>query len=259
MLTPRIRLFAILAAIFVTCLLVGDIIGGKLIELSVFGHTFTLTVGMIPFPVTFLLTDVLNEFYGQKIARFVTLIGFAMAALAWGFIVIAGAIPIAAFTQSPDWTGVTEHSFQNVFLNSLRMIVASMCAYIVAQFVDIGVFHLLKRISSNKLLWLRATGSTMASQLIDTVVISIVAWSGTMSMERILNVMVSSYTLKVMIAVGLTPLVYLAHTVVQRGLGLEPVVLDQNGEPLAARPDAAPALVPVPVVDPVTAALDRAE
>ncbi len=257
MLTLRIRLFSILAAIFVTCLLVGDIIGGKLIEARILGHTFTLTVGMIPFPVTFLLTDVLNEFYGKKIARFVTLIGFGMAVLAWLFIMIAGAIPIAPFTQAPDWSGVTEHSFQNVFLNSMRMILASMCAYIVAQFVDIGVFHLLKRVSSNKLLWLRATGSTMVSQLIDTVVISIVAWTGTMSAERIFNVMVSSYTLKVMIAVGLTPLVYLAHALVQRGLGLEPVVLDENGEPLAPLADAAPALVTA--VDPVAAWPERAD
>jgi uncharacterized integral membrane protein (TIGR00697 family) len=257
MLTPRLRLFAILAAIFVTCLLVGDIIGGKLIEATILGHTFTLTVGMIPFPVTFLLTDVLNEFYGQRVARFVTLVGFGMATLAWAIILIAGFIPIASFTQAPGWTGVTEQSFQNVFLNSLRMIMASMAAYIVSQFVDIGVFHLLKRISSNKLLWLRATGSTVASQLIDTVVISIVAWSGTMSMARIVNIMISSYSLKILIAVGLTPLVYLAHAFVQRGLGLEPVVLDKNGDPILLELAGEPALGAV--VETVAVWSERAE
>jgi uncharacterized integral membrane protein (TIGR00697 family) len=232
MLTPRVRLFVILAAVFMTCLLVGDIIGGKLIQTRLFGQTFTLTVGMIPFPVTFLLTDVLNEFYGKRAARFVTLTGFGMAVLAYAFIFIAGAIPIAPLARQADWNGVTESSFANVFLGSQRMIVASMCAYMVAQFVDIGAFHLLKRITHNKLLWLRATGSTVLSQLIDTVVITFVAWVGIMSSEQIVNMILSSYSLKILIAVGLTPLVYLAHTLVQRGLGIAPVVLDASGEPV---------------------------
>lgn len=243
MLTARVRLFVILAAVFVTCLVVGDIIGGKLIETRLLGQTFTLTVGMIPFPVTFLLTDVLNEFYGKRAARFVTLTGFGMAVLAYAIIFIAGAIPIAPLAQQADWTGVNEASFANVFLGSQRMILASMCAYMVAQFVDIGVFHLLKRVTHNKFLWLRATGSTVISQLIDTIVITFVAWVGIMSSERIVNMIFSSYSLKVLIALGLTPLVYLAHALVQRGLGIAPVVLDDSGEPMlgAAAPEAAPA------------------
>jgi uncharacterized integral membrane protein (TIGR00697 family) len=197
-----------------------------------FGQTFTLTVGMIPFPVTFLLTDVLNEFYGKRAARFVTLVGFGMAVLCYFFIVVAGVIPIAPLAQQADWKGVTEASFANVFLGSQRMIVASMTAYIVAQFADIGVFHLLKKRTSNRHLWLRATGSTAVSQLIDTVVINSVAWVGIMSVDNILAMIASSYTLKIVIAVGLTPGVYLAHALVQRGLGMEPVVLGEDGEPL---------------------------
>lgn len=232
MLTPRLRLFVVLATVFVTCLLVGDIIGGKLIQTQIFGQTFTLTVGMIPFPVTFLLTDVLNEFYGKRAARFVTLVGFGMAVLAYFFIFVAGAIPIAPLAQQADWKGVTEASFANVFLGSQRMIAASMTAYIVAQFVDIGVFHLLKRHTSNRHLWLRATGSTAVSQLIDTVVISSVAWMGIMSPRDIASIVVSSYTLKILIAVGLTPAIYAAHALVQRGLGMAPVLLNEEGEPV---------------------------
>src|SRR3954466_709178 len=126
MLTPRVRLFVILAAIFMTCLVVGDIIGGKLIEAHLFGHSFTLTVGMVPFPVTFLLTDVLNEFYGQRAARFITLVGFGLAVLSFAFIYAAAAIPFAGFTHAADWTGVNEASFNNVFLGSMRMIGASL-------------------------------------------------------------------------------------------------------------------------------------
>jgi uncharacterized integral membrane protein (TIGR00697 family) len=117
-----------------------------------------------------------------------------------------------------------------------------MVAYMVAQFTDIGVFHLIKHHTRNKLLWLRATGSTMVSQLIDTVVITLVAWTGLMDGKTMVNMIISSYSLKIMIAVGLTPLVYLAHTLVQRGLGIEPVVLGDNGEPLPL--SAAPARVP---------------
>lgn len=221
-LDKRHKLFLVLAGIFTTCLVVGDIIGGKLIETNLFGFQFTTTVGMVPFPVTFLLTDVLNEFYGKRAARFITLVAFCMAVLSFAFIYVAGAVPFAAMTRSPDWSGVTEASFNNVFLGSLRMIIASLCAYLVSQFVDIGVFHLLRRVTSGKMLWLRATGSTAVSQLIDTIVINFVAWSGMMSAGKIINIIYSAYGLKLFIAIGLTPLIYLAHALVERGLGIPP-------------------------------------
>lgn len=224
-LDTRHKLFLVLAGVFTTCLVVGDIIGGKLVETNVLGFQFTTTVGMVPFPVTFLLTDVLNEFYGQRAARFITIVGFGMAVLSFSFIFLSASIPFAAFTHSADWTGVNEASFNNVFLGSMRMILASLCAYLVSQFVDIGVFHLLKRMTSGKLLWLRATGSTAVSQLIDTITINFVAWSGMMSVSKIVNIIYSAYGLKLMIAVGLTPLVYLCHTLVQRGLGIQPILV----------------------------------
>jgi len=224
-LDKRHKLFLVLAGIFTTCLVVGDIIGGKLIEWHPFGLEFTTTVGMVPFPVTFLLTDVLNEFYGQRAARFITIVGFGMAVLSFLFIFLAAAIPFAAFTHAPDWQGVNEASFNNVFLGSMRIIIASMCAYLVSQFVDIGVFHLLKRKTSGKLLWLRATGSTAVSQLIDTITINFVAWTGLMSTGKIINIIYSAYGMKLIIAVGLTPVIYLCHTLVERGLGIQPILV----------------------------------
>ena len=224
-LDKRHKLFLVLAGIFTTCLVVGDIIGGKLVETKVFGFDFTTTVGMVPFPVTFLLTDVLNEFYGKRAARFVTLVGFGMAVLAFTFIFIAGHIPFAAMTRAADWGGVNEASFNNVFLGSQRMIVASLCAYLVSQFVDIGVFHLLKKVTGGRLLWLRASGSTAVSQLIDTITINFVAWSGMMSAGKIVNIIYSAYGLKLLIAIGLTPLIYLCHSLVQRGLGIQPILI----------------------------------
>jgi len=224
-LDTRHKLFLVLAGVFTTCLVVGDIIGGKLVEARVFGFDFITTVGMVPFPVTFLLTDVLNEFYGKRAARFITLVGFAMAVLSFAFIFVAGQVPFAAMTRAADWTGVNQASFDNVFLGSMRMIAASLCAYLLSQFVDIGVFHLLKRVTAGKLLWLRATGSTAVSQLIDTIVINFVAWSGLMSTGKIVSIIYSAYGLKLLIAIGLTPLVYLCHSLVERGLGISPHVV----------------------------------
>ena len=219
----RQKLFVILAGVFTTCLVVGDIIGGKLVQTALLGQTITLTVGMIPFPVTFLLTDLLNEFYGKRAARFVTWVGFAMAVLSYAFIYVAAMVPIAELTRAPTWSGVTEASFNNVFMGSMRMIFASLTAYLVAQFADIAVFHVLRRVTGGRFLWLRATGSTVVSQAIDTITISLVAWYGLMGMRDIFNIMLSSYSLKFLIALGLTPAIYACHALVERLLKLEPV------------------------------------
>lgn len=228
----RIGLFVVLAAIFVVSLVVGDVIGGKLLDIRLFGHTFNVTVGMIPFPVTFLLTDLLNEFYGKKSARFVTWVGFGMAVFSFAIIFIAAALPIAEMTKGPDWQGVNEASFNNVLAGGQRILVASMIAYLISQFSDIAVFNLLKRLAKNRFLWLRATGSTIVSQLIDTIVINTVAWYGLMSAASITNIAVSSYVIKLGVAIALTPAIYAGHVIVERMLHMKPVVLDENGEPV---------------------------
>lgn len=231
-LDPRIGLFVILASVFVTCLVLGDLIGGKLSQVSLLGASFTVSVGMIPFPITFLLTDLLNEFYGKRAARFVTWVGFGMALLAFLLIGIAVQTPFAPFTEAPDFQGVRKAAFDNVFTGSQRILVASMAAYLLAQFVDIGVFHALKRLSHNRFLWLRATGSTVVSQLIDTAVIQTVAWVGILPLSQIFNIALSSYFIKLLVAVGLTPLIYAGHRVLEVRLHMKPVELDEEGEPI---------------------------
>jgi queuosine precursor transporter len=232
----RSKLFLALAATFITCLLVGDIIGGKLIETRIFGLPFTLTVGMIPFPVTFLITDLLNEFYGKRAARLVTWVGFSMALIAYAFIFVASAIPIAAMTFAADWSGVTEEAFTRVFVGSQRMIVASLTAYLIAQLIDISVFHALRRATGERWLWLRATGSTAVSQLVDTIVINFVAWFGVLSLPNIVNIITSSYLLKILIALGLTPLIYAGHSFIERVLVLQPARIAGEADPLVPAP-----------------------
>jgi uncharacterized integral membrane protein (TIGR00697 family) len=249
-LDKRIGLFVALAAVFVTCLVVGDLIGVKVIGGKVpgVGWSWATTVGMTAFPITFLLTDLLNEFYGKRAARFVTWVGFGMALLTFALITVASAIPFADFTRGPDWTGTNEAAFNNVFGGGQRMLVASITAYLASNLVDISVFHVLKRLTKDRMLWLRATGSTLVSQLIDTLVVTSVAWYGVRSASDIATMMSSAYVLKIFIAIAMTPLIYAGHAVVERLLHMRPVQLDEAGEPIehpgdpvraidAARPD----------------------
>lgn len=228
----RMMLFVVLVGVFVTSLVVGDIIGVKLFEVHLGPMTAVMSAGMLPFPVTFLLTDILNEFYGKKAARFVTWVGFAMALFAFAIIALSVQVPWAPVTRTEGFSGTVEGSFNNVFGGSQRILFASMVAYLVGQFCDISIFNQLKKMSANRLLWLRATGSTVVSQLIDTVVVQFVAWSGVLSPSAIAHLIYTSYAVKLLVAVGLTPLVYAGHALVQRHLGLRPVVLGPDGEPL---------------------------
>ena len=232
-LDARQTLFLYLVGTFVTTLLVGNLIGGKLVQADLGGMTdwAVISVGMIPFPLTFLLTDIVNEFYGKQVARKLTMLGFAMTVLAFVIIYGADAIPWAPFTQDPGWRGMNQGSFQNVFVSATRIQVASMIAYLIAQFVDIGVFFLIKRVTGNRYLWLRATGSTVLSQLVDTVVIQAIAWYGILPPGQILNLVVTSYIVKVAIAIALTPALYAGHRFVERAFGIRPVAIapDEHG------------------------------
>ncbi len=223
----RLRLFLFLTGVFVTCLIVGDLIGGKLYAKEAFGIEFVISVGMIPFPVTFLLTDLLNEFYGKKLARAVTLVGFVCAALTVGLVNLAGVVPFAPFSA------ISPESFENVFLTSNRIFAASLVAFLISQYTDIGVFHVIKKLTHNRYLWMRATGSTAVSQLIDTCVIQTLAWVGTPVQSKIPNIILTSYAVKLVVAIALTPLIYAGHSLIERGLKLEPVVLGPDGEPVS--------------------------
>jgi uncharacterized integral membrane protein (TIGR00697 family) len=233
----RTKIFVVLAAVFTTCLVVGDLIGGKLIDVGLPGWTATITVGMIPFPVTFLLTDLLNEFYGKRAARFVTFCAFGCAVLTYTLIYTAGAIEISALARTDGWTGVNEGSFANVFLGSQRMIIASLSAYMVGQLIDILIFHRLRNATGGKALWLRATGSTLVSQAVDTIVVNTVAWTGIMAWSDMINVMLSSYAVKILIAIGLTPVIYAGHAAIERFFDVKPLPVEGREERAPAARD----------------------
>jgi uncharacterized integral membrane protein (TIGR00697 family) len=216
-----------LCAVFVACLLLGDVIGGKTIATPL----GPISVGIIPFPVTFLLTDIVNDFYGPRGARFLTLLGFWMAVLAYVILQLSTWL-------SPDVsTYFTQAEFAKIFGGSAQLFVASIFAYLIGQFLDIRVFQFWKALTESRHLWLRATGSTVLSQIADTVTINAIFWNwsaaqdptsflGRMSASErwtwIGAKMAREYGVKFAVAVLLTPAVYGLHAAIVRGLRIAP-------------------------------------
>lgn len=209
------RLFVVLAAIFTTCLVLGDVTGGKAFATDV----GPVSVGMILFPVTFLLTDVINDFYGKAGARFVTAVGAGMATLAYVALVITTALPTDPESYFQDG------EFTKIFGGSSKLFIASILAYLVGQLLDIQVFLMWKRLTSGKHLWLRATGSTLVSQLVDTAIINAIFWGGVAEKtpQWITEKIVREYLIKVFVAVALTPVVYGLHGFIIRWLRIDPL------------------------------------
>ena len=219
--TASQKLFTYLCAIFVACLLLGDVIGGKVIRTPL----GPISVGIIPFPVTFLLTDIVNDFYGRSGARFLTLLGFFMALLAWVLLQLTTLMPVDSSTY------FTQAEYAMVFGGSAQLFLASMCAYLIGQFLDIHVFHFWKALTQSRHLWLRSTGSTIFSQAIDTVIINVifgrvtVGWSWGFIGQKITR----EYLIKFVVALLLTPALYALHEAIVRGLGIGPEAHETRG------------------------------
>lgn len=233
------RVYLWLAGVFVSSLVIADIVGIKLFRIPL-PFSFTLpwagevtgiehTCGMLTFPVTFILTDLINEYYGAKGARRVTFLGLAMAAFVFGVINIAQAMP---YLDAPF--NVSKESFDAVFGSAKVMYVASLCAYVVGQLSDIAIFGVLKRLTGGRWIWLRATGSTIVSQFLDSFVVTLLAFhvgrivtgappDQIVPLERVLPIALTGYTLKFVLAIGATPVIYLGHGFIRRVLGMTPM------------------------------------
>ncbi|WCL48129.1 queuosine precursor transporter [Leptospira sp. GIMC2001] len=208
-LTKPFKLFLILNSIFLTFLLMAEVIGAKLFTFA----GFTMTLGVIPFPVTFIITDLLNEYYGRRGVRLTTLLGMAMVVLAYFLILIGIVIP--AMPDSP----VTDEAFEQVFFNSSLVIIGSITAYLIGQLIDIQIFHYIRMKTKGKHVWLRATGSTIISQLIDSFVVIFIAFGKYLPYEKLVDIASTNFVYKLGIAVLITPLIYLAHNRIDWYLG----------------------------------------
>ena len=207
----RELVYLILAGFFVTNAILGELIGGKIIQ---FGP-FSMSVGVIPWPVVFLATDLINEYFGKGGVRRLTFMTVGM--IAYAFLILFAAIGVPAADFSP----VTDTHFRAVFGQSLWIIGASLVAFMASQLVDVLVFWAFRRRTGGRQLWLRATGSTAVSQFIDSfIIIGIAFWlPGRLSVGEFLNVATTNYSYKLVIAIVVTPLIYGSHALIDRFLG----------------------------------------
>jgi uncharacterized integral membrane protein (TIGR00697 family) len=200
------RFYVWLTAIFVAALVTGDFVGGKFFLF--FGRN--LSAGIIPFPLTFVLTDLVNEFYGTHGARRLTFVGLGAAAFVWAVITVSLHLP-----TSPD-SPIPHAVFQAAFGTSARLYLASLTAYLIGQLLDITIFHGLRRLTGHRFLWLRATGSTVVSQAVDSLAVSFVFLVGTRPLAFIAGNAANNYLGKLVMAILLTPVIYAGHNVFKR-------------------------------------------
>lgn len=204
--------FIILAGFFVTNAIVAELIGGKLVQ---FFGIFTQSIGIILWPVVFVLTDLINEYYGRNGVRKLTFITIGL--IIYTYILITIAINLKAVDFSP----VNDSVFLTVFGQSQWIIVGSIIAFFSSQLVDVYVFWKLRNVTGKRMIWLRATGSTFVSQLIDTFVVQFIAFvlPGKWAFGEFFVNASWGYLFKILVALALIPLIYLGHFAIERYLG----------------------------------------
>ena len=201
--------YVILAGIFITNAVVAELIGGKLI--TVFG--VPMSVGILPWPVVFVTTDLINEYFGEKGVRKLSLITASLIIYTFAILFIAMRIPAMKGDKL-----ITDDQFNSVFGQSMWIIVGSITAFMVSQLIDVTIFHFVKNKTGGKMIWLRSTGSTVISQLFDSfIVLGIAFWmTGKMTTEIFIASALTGYIVKLVIAVLLTPLIYLGHSIIEK-------------------------------------------
>lgn len=193
-----------LSALFISALITCNLIANKFISLDLGFKSFIISAGVLPYPFTFLITDILSEIFGKKKTQDVVMVGFG-AALFTLFILSLG----ASFPAIPN-SVVSDDTYNKVFKNSWRLIGASMAAYIVAQLVDVRLFHFWKKLTKGQMLWVRNNFSTIISQLVDTILVVTIIFVGREDFSTIFRYIVDGWMFKVLVAAVDTPFFYAA-------------------------------------------------
>lgn len=232
------KLFLGFTAFFCCNALIAEAIGTKLFSLekllgvhqanfTLFGQSglsFVLTCGVLLWPLEFVITDIVNEFYGPKAVRRISITAVILISYAFVMYYLAIGIPPAdVWLASSSKQGVPniQDAFNAVFGQNMRIIIGSLVAFLVSQVVDVTVFHQIKKRTGNKHLWLRATGSTLVSQLIDSYIVLFIAFSSIFSWQVILAIGLMNYFYKFTVAILLTPLIYFVEKRIEKYVGSE--------------------------------------
>jgi hypothetical protein len=204
------RIYTLLGALFITSLVVSNLIFQKFFywhpfDVEIFGSKlFEISVGILPYPITFLITDLISEIYGKKRANDVVVVGIFASLFSLLIIYTASSVP------ATSWSYVKDDMFQKVFGNSMIAVFASMITYLIAQFIDIQIYHFWKRVTKGKHLWLRNNFSTWFSQFVDTfTIVSLLCSFGIIDWANFKGLLISGFLFKVIIAACDTPFLYL--------------------------------------------------
>ena len=226
----RNNIFFILSGIFITNAIIAEILGTKIFEFD-FILNFNMSVGVIIWPVVFITTDIINEYFGKKGIKKISY--FTILLIIYVFIIIYMSTKL---TPNNYWLNINsvdnhgnpfniDYAYNIIFLQSTGIIIGSIIAFLIAQILDVIVFHKLKRMTKGKFIWLRATGSTLISQFIDSFVVLFIAFyllapnDKVWSLSQVFSVGFDNYTFKFIIAILITPLIYLAHYLIDNYMG----------------------------------------
>jgi hypothetical protein len=206
--------YLLLCGIFLGSLVVTNLIANKFLTVDAGFKVFVLSAGALPYPLTFLVTDLLSEIYGRRRANQVVWVGFAVSMFVLAALWLGAQFP--AIPESP----VNDETYFKAFHNAWRVIAASMTAYLVAQLIDVRLFHFWKDLTKGKHLWLRNNGSTMLSQLVDSVLVVLVLFYGTQSFDWMLGTIGDLWLYKLIIALLDTPFFYAGTYFLEKYTGL---------------------------------------
>jgi len=209
------KIYLYLAAIFIAALVVCNLIANKFITVDLGFKTFVLSAGVLPYPLTFLITDILSEIYGKKKTARIVWVGFGASIFVLGVLLLAQ--QFTAIEGSP----VDDETFNKVFGNSWRVIFASMTAYLCAQLIDVRIYHFWKKKTAGKHLWLRNNFSTVFSQLVDTTLVVCVLFIGVRSSSEIVQFIIDGWIFKMLCAFVDTPLLYASTSFIRKKIGLK--------------------------------------
>ena len=234
------KLFVIFTAFFVANALIAECIGTKIFSLEkLFGFepfnftllgesglALSLTCGVILWPLEFVMTDIVNEFYGPKAVRRISFIAVSLISYAFLMFYLAMHVPAAGFWYG---TGVEKgvpdmsKAFNAIFGQGMWIIFGSLVAFLVSQIVDVTVFHKIKKATGDKRMWLRATGSTLVSQLVDSFIVLYIAFhiGNNWSIQKVLAIGMVNYAYKFLVALLLTPVIYFIHNRIESYVGAD--------------------------------------
>jgi uncharacterized integral membrane protein (TIGR00697 family) len=237
--SKRNILFLVLGSFFIANAIIAEFVGVKIFSvedtigikpfaIKLFGDTysFNMTAGVLLWPVVFIMTDIINEYFGKHGVKLFSYI--AAALISYAFITVYATIQVAPagfwlVKETAEGPLNMQVAFSSIFGQGMWIIVGSLIAFLTGQLIDVYVFHYIKTQTGNKALWLRSTGSTLVSQFIDSFIVLIIAFyiGGNWPLKLVLAVGVVNYIYKFIIATALTPVLYIIHSIIDNYLGKE--------------------------------------